>query len=115
MINRRVSDISCNENEFDKAKPAYEEALAKRGFHKSMKFELSPQTNTNRKRNIIWFNPPFSQNVKTNIGKKFMALLDKHVFPLHHRFRNLFNRNTVKLSYSCMESMAKVIRRHNLY
>ena len=33
-----------------------------------------------RKRNIIWFNPPFSLGVKTNVGKKFLALVDKH-FP----------------------------------
>ena len=85
MINRRISDISCNEHEFNKAKTAYEEALAKSGFQKSMKFEASPQPKKNRKRNIIWFNPPFIQNVKTNIGKKFMALLGKH-FPLYHKF-----------------------------
>ena len=114
MINRRISDISCNEHEFNKAKTAYEEALAKSGFKKSMKFEASPQPKKNRKRNIIWFNPPFSQNVKTNIGKKFMALLGKH-FPSHHKFRKLFNKNTVKLSYSCMENMANVIRRHNAH
>ena len=41
-----------------KAKTAYEEALAKSGFQKSMKFEASPQPKKNRKRNIIWFNPP---------------------------------------------------------
>ena len=112
MINRRISDISCNEVEFEKAKPDYEEALTRSGFSKSMKYESTPQTKKSRKRNIIWFNPPFSQNVKTNIGKKFMALLEKH-FPSHHKFRKLFNKNTVKLSYSCMESVANVIRRHN--
>ena len=35
MINRRISDISCNEHEFNKAKTAYEEALAKSGFKKA--------------------------------------------------------------------------------
>ena len=28
--------------------------------------------------NIIWFNPPFSRNVSTNVAKKFLQLLDKH-------------------------------------
>ena len=60
MINRRISDISCNEVEFEKAKPDYEEALTRTGFSKSMKYESTPQTKKNRKRNIIWFNPPFS-------------------------------------------------------
>ena len=36
------------------------------------------------KRQIIWFNPPFSANVKTNVGKIFMRLVDKH-FPCHHK------------------------------
>ena len=25
----------------------------------------------NRQRNIIWFNPPYSMNVQTNIGREF--------------------------------------------
>ena len=42
-------------------------------------------TTDNRKkrngaRNIIWFNPPYSQNVKTNIRKTFLKLVKNH-FP----------------------------------
>ena len=37
-----------------------------------------------RKRNIIWFNPPYSKNVTTNIGKTFLQLLSKH-FPKDHQ------------------------------
>ena len=33
-----------------------------------------------RNRNIIWFNPPFSKNVATKIGRYFLNLLGKH-FP----------------------------------
>ena len=33
-----------------------------------------------RKIKIIWFNPPFSKNVKTNIARNFLQLIDKH-FP----------------------------------
>ena len=29
-----------------------------------------------RNRNIIWFNPPFSKNVATKIGRYFLNLLD---------------------------------------
>ena len=32
----------------------------------------------NHKRNIIWFNPPFSRNVSTKIGKCILNLLDKY-------------------------------------
>ena len=112
MINRRVSSISCNEEEFDKAKPMYSEALAKDGHMSDMKYQPPVKRTRTRKRNIIWFNPPFSQHVKTNIGKEFLKILDKN-FPKQHKFHKLFNRNTVKISYCCMENMATIIQRHN--
>ena len=42
----------------------------------------------------------------------FMRLFDKH-FPHHHKYYKLFNRNNIKLSYSCMPNMNNVIRKHN--
>ena len=62
--------------------------------------------------NIIWFNAPFSSSVKTNIGKLFLTLLQKH-FPRHHKYYKLFNKNNVKTSYSCMSNMKSVIQNHN--
>ena len=112
MISKRVSGISCNEEEFIKAQPMYSEALEKSGHPPEMKYKPPEKSKRTRKRNIIWFNPPFSQHVKTNIGKVFLKLLDKN-FPKHHKFHKLFNRNTVKLSYSCMENMGTIIKRHN--
>ena len=64
------------------------------------------------KRHMIWFNPPYSANVKINVGKIFMRLADKH-FPRHHKYYKLFNRNNIKLSYSCMPNMNNIIRKHN--
>ena len=61
---------------------------------------------------VIWFNPPFSANVKTNIGKIFLALVKKH-FPTQHKFYKIFNKNTLKISYSCMPNMASLIKGHN--
>ena len=58
------------------------------------------KTNKNRSRSIIWFNPPFSQNVKTNIGKIFLKLIIK-IFPSHHRLNIIFNLNTTRLRNSC--------------
>ena len=66
----------------------------------------------NRRRNIIWFNPPHSKSVVTNVAKYFLKLIDKH-FPNHHRFKKLFNRNTVKVSYSCTSSIKVKINQHN--
>ena len=54
-------------------------------------------------RNIIWFNLPFNKNVLTNIGRAFIIFVDK-CFPTGHKLRKVFNKNTVKLSYSCTPS-----------
>ena len=72
----------------------------------------TPRHKRNRKRNVIWFNPPFNQNVKANVARNFLDLVDKH-FPHHHRYHKLFNRNNIKTSYSCMGNMATIISRHN--
>ena len=111
-INRRISDISCNKEEFDKAIPMYEEALKRSGYNQNMSYQEPQKQKRSRKRKIIWFNPPYSCNVKTNIRKLFMNLISKH-FPAHHKFRPLFNKNNIKISYSCMANMEKIIRRHN--
>ena len=57
----------------------------------------NPRTGKQRKRNIIWFNPPFSKNVATKIGRYFLNLVDKH-FPRDHKFHKIFNRNNIKVS-----------------
>ena len=61
---------------------------------------------------MIWFNPPYSGNVKTNIGKEFLKLLRIH-FHERHSFRKIFNRHTVKLSYSCTKNIGSIISGHN--
>ena len=33
----------------------------------------NPRTGKQRKRNIVWFNPPFSKNVATKIGSIFLS------------------------------------------
>ena len=94
MISKRVSDLSCGSDHFNKAAPDYNTALKKSGFNENTKYLPSQPKKRNRKRQIIWFNPPYSVNVKTNVGKLFMKLIDKH-FPRHHKFHKLFNRNNV--------------------
>ena len=87
----------------------------------SAKAPTIPPTNTptkqkgkcrNRKRKIIWYNPPYHSNVSTNIGKKFFSLIKKH-FPSTNKYSKIFNKNTVKLSYSCMPNMASIIKQNN--
>ena len=61
---------------------------------------------------MIWYNPPFSKNVRTNIAHDFLQLIDKH-FPPSKRLNTLLNRHTVRVSYSCTENMKAFITRHN--
>ena len=112
MINRRVCEISCNKHEFTKARPLYENALKKSGFNHKMEFKEYIKAPRKRKRNVTWFNPPFSKNVTTNIGKIFLKMIDKH-FPQNHKYRSLFNRSNLKVSYCCMPNMEKIIKSHN--
>ena len=71
-----------------------------------------PVSQRNRARRVTWFNPPYSKNVITRVGQKFLKLIDKH-FPVGSKLRKVFNRNTVKVSYSCMPSMGCIIKQHN--
>ena len=50
--------------------------------------------------------------MKTNIGKTFLKLVAKH-FPQQHKYHTLFNKNNIKVSYSCMENMGTIISKHN--
>ena len=54
----------------------------------------------NRKGKIIWFNSPFCKLVNINIGKYFFKLIDKH-FNQYNILHKIFNRKTLKISYSC--------------
>ena len=51
-------------------------------------------------------------NVKTNIGKTFFKLLQKH-FPPTHPMYTIFNKNKTKISYSCFPNIGSIISSHN--
>ena len=113
-VNRRLSCISSNEAIFNEAIPPYQEALNKSGYQHQLKFDPPGNKNTkkNRSRKVTWFNPPFSANVKTNVGRNFLKLIDSS-FPPENPLHKLFNRNTVKMSYKCMPNIKQAISRHN--
>jgi len=113
MINNRISDLSCDEEAFNRAKDIYDNALRASGYERELKFEPHRERNVrNRNRKVIWYNPPFCSHVKSDIGRKFLRMIDKH-FPRNHRYAKIFNRSTIKISYSCMPNMATVIKNHN--
>ena len=51
-------------------------------------------------------------NVKTNLGKTFFKLLQKHFPPIHPMY-TIFNKNKIKISYSCFPNMGSIISLHN--
>ena len=111
MITKQVSDISCESDHFNTATGDCNTAL-KSDFSENIKYLPSQSKQRNRKREIIWFNPCCSVNVKTNFGKLSLRLIDKR-FPCRHKFHKFFNHYNIKVSCSCMPSMKNVIQKHN--
>ena len=111
-INKRLSTISSNKQIFENAAPLYQKELDRNGYEFTLKYDPPTKKKRCRSRRILWFNPPYSLNVKTHIGAKFLALLDKH-FPPGHSLHSLLNRNSVKVSYKCLPNMASIISKNN--
>ena len=112
MINKRISNLSCNKEKFDKLKSIYESARKDSGHFLSVSYNNSNSQNARRNRNrkVICFNLPYCQNVKTNIGKLFIKLVRKH-FPKNSKYHKIFNLNTLKLSYCCTTNVGNIIKK----
>ena len=115
IINERLSRNSSNEEVFNSSKYQYEKALRDSGYTDfKLQFNKTSNNHTkrNRQRNIIWFDPPFSRAISTNVGKRFLQLL-RHHFPPSNKLHKIFNKNTVKVSYCCTQNVASIIKSHN--
>ncbi len=104
-INKRISTLSSDESYFNSTKHFHQNALSRSNYNVTFQYSNDNTSNIptwNRKnRKIIWFNPPYSKNVMTNIARNFLHLIDKH-FPKSSGLHKIFNSNTVKVSYSCL-------------
>ena len=116
-IGKRLSELLCNKKIFEKAIPPYNDALEKSGFKENLIY--TPTTTTSnivgkkqRKYKIIWFNPLYLVNIKTNIGKIFLSLREKH-FLKKDKLHKIFNKNNVKISCSCISNILSIITGHN--
>ena len=72
-VAKRISTNSSNEQIFNESAPYYNNILKNCGYDEKINFVKPDQNNRNhrnRTRKIIWYNPPFSKNVKTNVAKK---------------------------------------------
>ena len=119
-IQTRLSSISSNETVFNQHKTEYENALKEAGHTGTLTFTPTrngtngtKQKRKRKNRKVTWFCPPFSKKVRTDVGKKFLDIVDKNFGDKNCKLRPIFNRNTLKLSYSCMENIESIIKKHN--
>ena len=115
-INNRLRKISGNEEIFNAAVPEYQEALKKSEYEHVLRYEQTdqdqPKKKRRRNRRVCWFNPPYSNNVKTNIGAQFLKIISE-TFPKSSSLYKIANRNKIKVSYRCMPNMKAIISRQN--
>ena len=114
-VERRLSKLSSHEKIINDSTPTYQEAKIKAGYNHKLIYQKHYQKKYNcqqRKRQIIWFNLPYSKNVTAKVVKFFLSLIDQH-FPPYYKLHKLFNRNNVKISYSCLTNIKSIINAHN--
>ena len=95
----------------------YDKTSLSYSLKKSKKMKLNKDKKKKKKRKkckckTIWFNPSFSLNIKTNVGKIFLKLLKRH-FQNGNTLHKIFNCNTVKMTYCCMKNKDSIICSHN--
>ena len=117
-IEKRLSNNSSHEKIFKEAAIYYEDTLNKEAcyinklaYHTQSAINQENK-NKNRKRNVVWFNPPYSKSVTTRIGQSFLHLLDTY-FPKKHIFNKIFNRNKVTVSCSSIQRIKAILNNHN--
>ena len=80
LVNKRISNLSCEKKTFNNAKLICESALKQSEYKSTIKFDPRLSTKRNSKRKMIWFKPLLTQNVTTNIQKLLFRLVRKN-FP----------------------------------
>ena len=115
-IQKRISKTqSSSIRIFNNSKDLFNNVLSASRFQQRIRFEQHKTSATprkNRKSNIIWFNPPYSANVTTQIGNKFLEILDKY-FPKSHKYHKILNCNNAKVSYNSLPNFVSIINSHN--
>ena len=102
-VNERLERVSSCKQKFEEELLTYQKALTEAGYNHSLNYMEKVVDKSNitqdthkrkRSRQVIWFNPPYSSNVKTNIGKVFFCILKKH-FPNDCELLRLYNKKSV--------------------
>ena len=117
-VNKRLSMLNANQELFDQAIPVYQEALARSKHTHTLVYNQEEVDTTGgakrrrRRRDVIWWNPPYSLNVETNIGGRFLSLID-HCFPKGTIMAKVFSRSNLKLSYRTCPNIKQTLASHN--
>ena len=114
-VAKRLSTLSSSKEIFDATKGPEQEALRRAGYMEELTYQpevTATPRRRQRKRKVVWFNPPYCMSLKTKVGQRFLNILDS-CFPTDHPLHRVFNRHTVQLSYRTMPNLAKIISGHN--
>ena len=118
MVNERLCSLSKSESDFNFVKNHYQTALEKSSYDHKLVFrndndqQESDNKKRRRRRKIIYFQPPFSLNVKTPIGRQFLNLVKRHFTPDHPLYK-ILNYRCLKISYVCMSNIKTEITSNN--
>ena len=116
IVSNRLSVISSSEEQFNRSKQPYQEALQKAGYGEKLEYKVpttQPGRRKNRKRKAIWWNPPYNMAVETNLTKMFYSIIDRAIPKNHAYLSKLFNKNNLKIGYACTRNMGAIISSHN--
>ena len=100
---------------FNEAAIIYQNELDRCGFKHKLEYNPTQTSNCRKKRTrrVTWFNPPYSMNVATDVGREFLLLIDKHI-KKDSKLRSALNRTTMRVSYRCMPNIGAKIAGHNM-
>ena len=116
IVSNRLSTLSSSKRDFDNNCQPYKDALKTAGYSNNIEYEKKQENGRSkhrRKRKALWWNPPFSLAVQTNLTKLFFKIIERGIPKNNHLLSKLFNKNSLKISYSCTENIGTVIARHN--
>ena len=76
-VAKRLSTLSSSKEIFDATKGPEQEALRRAGYMEELTYQpevTATPRRRQRKRKVVWFNPPYCMSLKTKVGQKFLHL-----------------------------------------
>ena len=117
-IEHRPSTNSSNIDIFEESKQDYEKGLKYSGYNVKLSYKNSIETSNthkrkNRPRRILWFTRSYNMEGVNKLGSEFFKLLKRN-FPVINPLHKIFDKNNIKLSYSCMPNINSIIDKYNI-